>query len=152
MVDFGEYRISQARVFDASRIHRLEQAIFPQDAYPLLEIGMLLLMPRAHNFKALAPDGTVVGFISGSKSLLSDVAWIVTLGVATEHQRRGLGGFLLEWCEGSMKANRVRLSVRASNNGAIALYEKTGYVTVGHYWRYYNDGEDGLVMEKQFKR
>jgi ribosomal protein S18 acetylase RimI-like enzyme len=40
------------------------------------------------------------------------------------------------------------LTVRISNDKAIALYEDEGYRTVDIWKRYYADGEDGLVMEK----
>jgi ribosomal protein S18 acetylase RimI-like enzyme len=39
-----------------------------------------------------------------------------------------------------------------SNEPAIALYEKEGYRSVDIWKRYYNDGEDGLVMEKKLGR
>ena len=45
-------------------------------------------------------------------------------------------------------AGDMKLTVRASNHGAIALYEKEGYRTIDIWKKYYNDGEDGLVMEK----
>ena len=38
------------------------------------------------------------------------------------------------------------LEVRKSNAGAIALYERWGFRSVGIQERYYEDGEDGLVM------
>jgi ribosomal-protein-alanine N-acetyltransferase len=47
-----------------------------------------------------------------------------------------------------MKFPRARLTVRLSNDKAISLYEKEGYRTIDIWKRYYNDGEDGLVMEK----
>jgi ribosomal protein S18 acetylase RimI-like enzyme len=43
----------------------------------------------------------------------------------------------------------MRLTVRLSNEGAISLYEKEGYRSVDIWKKYYNDGEDGLVMEKR---
>jgi ribosomal protein S18 acetylase RimI-like enzyme len=39
-----------------------------------------------------------------------------------------------------------------SNDNAIALYQQEGYRTVDVWKNYYNDGEDGLVMEKQLVR
>jgi ribosomal protein S18 acetylase RimI-like enzyme len=43
---------------------------------------------------------------------------------------------------------RSRLTVRISNQAAISMYEKDGYVTTDIWSGYYNDGEDGMVMEK----
>ena len=42
----------------------------------------------------------------------------------------------------------MKLTVRMSNGPAITLYEREGYRSVDIWKRYYNDGEDGLVMEK----
>ena len=44
---------------------------------------------------------------------------------------------------------RMKLTVRMSNEPAISLYEQEGYRSVDIWKRYYNDGEDGLVMEKE---
>jgi ribosomal-protein-alanine N-acetyltransferase len=43
----------------------------------------------------------------------------------------------------------LKLTVRISNQGAIAMYEKLGYRTTDIWRGYYNDGEDGLVMTKR---
>jgi ribosomal-protein-alanine N-acetyltransferase len=45
----------------------------------------------------------------------------------------------------------MKLTVRMSNEPAISLYEKEGYRSVDIWKRYYNDGEDGLVMEKKLE-
>ena len=47
-----------------------------------------------------------------------------------------------------VKVPRMRLSVRKSNERAISLYERRGYVQVGQWPRYYRGGEDALIMEK----
>ena len=46
----------------------------------------------------------------------------------------------------------MKLTVRISNDAAISLYKKEGYRTVDIWKKYYNDGEDGLVMEKNCLR
>ena len=51
-----------------------------------------------------------------------------------------------------MKFSTVKLTVRISNERAITLYEKEGYRTVDIWTKYYNDGEDGLVMEKNLQK
>jgi ribosomal protein S18 acetylase RimI-like enzyme len=68
------------------------------------------------------------------------------------YQHRGIGRALLRACEDQIKFSRSRLTVRMSNDNAIALYEQEGYRTVDIWKAYYNDGEDGLVMEKILNR
>jgi ribosomal protein S18 acetylase RimI-like enzyme len=47
-----------------------------------------------------------------------------------------------------LKVASMKLTVRMSNQAALALYEKEGYQTVDVWKGYYSDGEDGVVMEK----
>jgi ribosomal-protein-alanine N-acetyltransferase len=94
-------------------------------------------------------DGEMVGFVAGDPRPAQGVGWIATIGVDPRYQRRGFGRALLRACEERMTFPRSRLTVRISNDKAISLYEKEGYRTVDIWKRYYNDGEDGLVMEKQ---
>ena len=58
------------------------------------------------------------------------------------------GAICCSACESQLKTPRVRLSVRASNDGAIKLYEQEGYLRVDVWQSYYNDGEAAIVMEK----
>jgi ribosomal-protein-alanine N-acetyltransferase len=55
----------------------------------------------------------------------------------------------LRACEEKLKTPRVRLSVRASNEGAIRLYEREAYHRIEVWQGYYNDGEAAIVMEKE---
>ena len=41
------------------------------------------------------------------------------------------------------------LEVKASNQGALSLYSKLGFDEVGRRPRYYSDGEDALLLQKQ---
>ena len=44
------------------------------------------------------------------------------------------------------KIERMTLEVRVSNITAIKLYEKFGFVTLGVRPKYYENGEDALIM------
>jgi ribosomal-protein-alanine N-acetyltransferase len=148
LTSYNGYRVARATPLDVRRLRRLEREVFPKDAYSLLELTLLTLTPYIRNYKILAPDGNLVGFVSGSPSLSGNPGWIITLGIAAAYQRQGLGRFLLGWCESRLNAQRIRLTVRAGNLPAIGLYEQCGYVHVRRRLRYYPDGEDGLEMEK----
>ena len=90
----------------------------------------------------------MVGFVAGDPRPSQGFAWIATIGVHPDFQRRGIGRALLRACETQLKIPRLRLTVRISNGPAIALYEREGYRTVDIWKGYYSDGEDGIVMEK----
>src|SRR5689334_15509102 len=109
------YQIVRATMRDVHAIRRLEQVIFPLDAYTYLSLSTLLMWPGGANFKAIDPTGALAGFVAGSPNWGTHIDWIVTLGVHPDHQRRGLGRRLLNVCEQNMSQNTIRLTVRASN-------------------------------------
>jgi ribosomal protein S18 acetylase RimI-like enzyme len=142
------YRLRGATLFDIRAVFRLERVIFPRDAYPYLDLALLFLLPGVSNLKIVAPDGSLAGFVSSMRSWLNQRGWIITLGVAPDHQRNGLGTALLAAAERRMNVPDMRLTVRAGNEPAIALYHNTGYRIIERKPGYYRDGEPGLVMQK----
>jgi ribosomal protein S18 acetylase RimI-like enzyme len=132
---------------DLSAFRHLEKVCFPQDVWPLLDMVGVLTFPGVVRLKAEI-DGIMVGFIAADLKRHADLAWISTLGVLPEYRRNGVGSRLLAACEGQLPVSRVRLSVRASNQPALQLYTGSGYHQYGVWKRYYSDGEDALVLEK----
>lgn len=139
--------IQIASLRDLSALRKLEQAIFEKDAWSLFDLMAVLTWPEVIRLKAVQ-DGEMVGFVAGDPRPSQDLGWIATIGVDPRYQHRGIGRALLRACEDRMKFSRSRLTVRMSNNNAISLYQQEGYRTVDVWKQYYNDGEDGLVMEK----
>lgn len=139
--------IQPASIRDLGALRRLEHACFGKDAWPLLDLMAVLTWPDVIRLKAVE-NGEMIGFIAGDPRRSQGAVWIATLGIDPGYQRRGIGLKLLQACEEQVKLPRVKLTVRISNDGAISLYKKAGYRTVDIWKKYYNDGEDGLVMEK----
>jgi ribosomal-protein-alanine N-acetyltransferase len=142
--------IQPASLRDLNALRRLEQACFEKDAWPLLDLIAVLTWPDVIRLKAVE-NGELIGFVAGDPRSSEDATWIATIGVHPRYQRRGIGRILLRACEQKTKLPRVKLTVRMSNQGAISLYEKEGYHSIDIWKRYYNDGEDGLVMEKRLR-
>ena len=147
ILDIEDYRILPATWHDVSALHRLEQLIFPQDNYLWLEMLWLLIWPGLVNLKAVTPEGTVTGFISGGR-LWGGKMWIITLGVHPNHQRHGLGRRLLTICETRLDAPSIYLTARVSNTPALTLYRQQGYRQVRLRQDYYSGGETGVEMRK----
>lgn len=143
--------IQSASLRDLNALRKLEQACFGKDAWSLLDLMAVLTWPDVIRLKAVE-DGEMVGFVAGDPRPSQDVGWIATIGVDPRYQHRGIGRALLRACEEQMKFSRSKLTVRMSNDNAISLYEQEGYRTVDIWKQYYNDGEDGLVMEKILNR
>jgi len=140
--------IQTANIIDLGPLRRLESVCFDKDAWPILDLIAVLTWPNIIRLKAVEAD-EMVGFIAGDPRQSDGVAWISTIAVDPRFQRRGIGRALLQACETQLGFPVIKLSVRLSNYGAIALYEKEGYRTSDVWRGYYNDGEDGLVMVKK---
>jgi len=139
--------IQTANIIDLGALRRLEAACFDKDAWPFLDLIAVLTWPEVIRLKAV-DAGEMIGFVAGDPRSSDGVAWISTIAVDPRYQRRGVGRALLRACEAQIELPRMKLTVRVSNQGAIALYEQEGYQMVDLWRGYYNDGEDGLVMGK----
>jgi len=139
--------IQTASIRDLRSLRQLENACFEKDAWPLLDLIAVLTWPDVIRLKA-EEDGKLVGFVAGDPRPSQGLAWIATIGVDPSYQRRGIGRALLNACEKQVKLPLVKLTVRLSNRVAVSLYEKEGYRAVDIWKAYYDDGEDGMVMEK----
>jgi [ribosomal protein S18]-alanine N-acetyltransferase len=139
--------IVPASLLDLNALNKLEHACFEKDAWSFLDLIAVLTFPDIVRLKA-DENGQMIGFVAGDPRPSDGFSWIATIGVAPEYRRRGIGRELLLTCESELKTPRVRLSVRASNDGAIRLYEREGYRRTEIWQAYYNDGEAAIVMEK----
>ena len=97
---------------------------------------------------AIAPDGVLAGYLCLKQVL--DEAEILDIAVSAAERGRGLGRMLVEDAlvasRGRGAAN-VSLEVRVGNNEAIGLYERLGFREIGRRKRYYDNGEDAILME-----
>ena len=144
---FSIMDIFPATLRDLGSLRRVEKACFPKDSWLLLDLIAVLTWSDVIRLKAVA-DGQMVGFIAGDPRPSENMAWIATIGVLPEYQRRGIGRALLRACEEKVLQQRIRLCVRVSNEGAIEMYKREGYLSIDTWREYYNDKENALVMEK----
>lgn len=122
----------------AAEIAALHARLF-QPAWDEAAITALLEHPASTSLVAIAGDPKLaVGFVIGQ--LAADEAEIISVGVAPDWQRAGLGKLLVEGLARASKrgdANRLFLEVAADNNAAIALYRKLHFAETGRRARYY---------------
>ena len=146
----ARFQLSSAGLGDLSDLRVIEKACFPLDAWPLLELIGVLIMPNVIRVKAVIGD-RMVGFVSGEQRHLEKVGWISTIGVLPQYQRMGIANALLDLCEKKMDLPAVKLTVRRSNLSAQSLYYSRGYRQVEVWKEYYQGGEDGLIFQKDLK-
>lgn len=140
--------IVKASILDLNALRKLENESFAKDAWPLFDLIAVLTFPDVIRLKAVEND-RMVGFIAGDPRPRDGWGWVATLAVDPRYQRRGIGRSLLHACEAKLGVPRSRLTVRPSNLAAISMYEREGYVSIDLWKKYYNDGEDALLMEKE---
>ena len=139
--------IQAANLRDLGALRRLESVCFEKDAWSIFDLVAVLSWSEVIRLKAVI-DHEMIGFVAGDQRTSQNAGWIATIAVDPRYQGQGIGTTLLRACEAQLKFPTVKLTVRITNQRAISLYEKEGYRTVDIWSSYYNDGEDGLVMEK----
>ena len=102
----------------------------------------------------VAVDGdTVAGYI-GSQSVMGE-ADMMNVAVSPSYRRQGIAEKLVVSLVEKLTAQKVSsltLEVRASNEPAIALYEKLSFVQVGRRPNYYTKPkEDALILRKEWR-
>lgn len=98
-------------------------------------------------------NGRVAGYV-GSQSVMGE-ADMMNLAVHPEYRRQGVGSTLVQRLVAMLSDNKVgslTLEVRASNEGAIALYSGLGFMQVGRRPNYYtNPREDALILRMEWE-
>ena len=83
---------------------------------------------------------------------LAGTADVLTLTVADEHRRKGIGRELLrrliDWSR-TQKCEAIMLEVRVGNIDAIPLYESFGFIEISRRKDYYGPGKTAIVMRKE---
>lgn len=142
------YKLLPASLADLSQLGALERVCFPLDAWPLIEQIAALTFPSTVRIKAVHAE-RMIGFVGGDIRRSRKTGWITTLAVLPEFRRMGIGEALLRACEQALGMPLVKLSVRRTNLEAQLLYMKNGYHKVETWRRYYEGGEDAIVMAKE---
>lgn len=135
----------------AAELATLHARIFTP-AWSENSIRDLLQHPASTSLVAVAGNPkAAVGFIIGQ--LAADEAEIISIGVAPDWQRFGLGAMLVEGLARAARRGEARklfLEVAEDNVAALALYRKLGFDETGRRPRYYerplSPAVDALIM------
>ncbi len=133
---------------DLVDILRIERKSF---SHPWTREQILDEASRADIARCLVADQEAPPMLCGyiMAWLVADELHITNMAVDPDSRGQGIAGTMLRhllsdaadegtsWCV---------LEVRPSNGTARSLYEKHGFRTIGRRRRYYQDGEDALVM------
>ena len=135
--------IRDATIKDIPAIAALEQSCF-SDPWPEDFIRRRL----AKLLIAEGDDGTFLGYAAFDSVL--DEGNLDSIAVVPDHRRQGAADALMAEAIRRGRADSyafITLEVRASNQAAIALYHKHGFVPVGRRTNYYErPREDAILM------
>lgn len=140
--------IKQLRAQDIDAVYAVECACF-SDAYGK-ETFERELKNKISYYVTAWVDGMAVGYAGIWK--IADEAEVISIAVAPEFRRRGVGQALLEHLVKKCDKEGVAviwLEVRKSNFDAQRLYTKFGFVSYGIREKYYGDAEDAILMMRQ---
>ena len=151
------FNLRPLRAGDLDRIARLEQDLFGPSAWSYAMISAELGAPgrwyvvAEYDSKTQAGGDLVVGY--AGLWFDGDVAQIMTVGVALDARRRGVGRLLMtaliERAE-QLGAHGLLLEVAVTNEPAIAMYQEFGFETVRVRKRYYQPEDlDAFVMRRE---
>lgn len=97
-------------------------------------------------------DDKVVGYV-GSQTVMGETD-MMNVAVHPEYRRRHIAEDLILALVENLKGKEshcLTLEVRASNEGAIRLYEKLSFSQIGRRKNYYhNPKEDALILRKEW--
>ncbi|RBI61510.1 ribosomal-protein-alanine N-acetyltransferase [halophilic archaeon] len=139
--------IRSAKEPDLLAVFRIEKASFDQP-WPFSAFERYLDEPT---FLVAEDDAKVVGYVVADvvPNHGRGLGHVKDIAVHPTRRGEGIGSKLLERALagiGSRGAHSVKLEVRESNESAIDLYREFGFQYLRTVPRYYDDGEDALVM------
>ena len=133
----------------------IKKVVELEEKYLLESLGEKLLASELSeknngvSFYVIENDDVVIGYI-GRYYFLQE-AEVLNFVVDESYQRQGYGQKLFDKMVEDMKdVKKITLEVRASNIKGINFYTKNGFKQVGVRKRYYKNGEDALLLLKEF--
>jgi ribosomal-protein-alanine N-acetyltransferase len=141
--------LQRFRWWHVDEVLPIERVLFRPEPWTAHHFWSELGQTATRHYVVAVEDGAVVGYAGLCD--YPDEAFVQTMAVAVEHQRKGIGALLLE--ELLAEATRrdkapVLLEVRADNAPAQELYLRYGFVRDGLRRGYYPGGVDAWVMRR----
>lgn len=135
---------------DASSLAKIDEAVFGGSFKENDFLGYI--DSTIYYFHVAKIGEKAVGYIG--YMLIAGEADIINIGILPEFRGLGIGNMLMDTMIDDCKKNGVtcvHLEVRKSNNVAISLYEKFGFIATGVSKNHYKDPtEDAVRMSVTF--
>ncbi len=146
-----EYSIRRMCPTDTEEAARLERICLESEGWTAE--GIAETLERGGYYLVAESDGKLLGH--AGFTLAADEGYITNIAVSPDFRRQMIASRLTEALKQlaeCLGASFLSLEVRESNSAAIALYEKSGFETVGRRKNFYRDPvEAALIMTVYFK-
>ena len=133
----------------------IKKVVELEEKYLLESLGEKLLASELSeknngvSFYVIENDDVVIGYIG--RYYFFQEAEVLNFVVDESYQRQGYGQKLFDKMVKDMKdVKKITLEVRASNIKGINFYTKNGFKQVGVRKKYFKNGEDALLLLKEF--
>lgn len=133
----------------------IKKVVELEEKYLLESLGEKLLASELSeknngvSFYVIENDDVVIGYVG--RYYFFQEAEVLNFVVDESYQRQGYGQKLFDKMVEDMKdVKKITLEVRASNIKGINFYTKNGFKQVGVRKKYYKNGEDALLLLKEF--
>jgi [ribosomal protein S18]-alanine N-acetyltransferase len=155
------FTIRNYRSEDFATLLAIDQFCFaPGVAYSAFELKSYIQRRTSFTFvaegtapaelSAALPEGAnIVGFLVGERTRA--IGHIITIDVVREARRHKVGSALLELAEERLRLWNcafLRLETGVDNISALSFYKRHGYHVIQTIPRYYSNGVDALLLEK----
>jgi [ribosomal protein S18]-alanine N-acetyltransferase len=165
------YTIRDFQAADFEILWSIDQQCFdPEISYSRAELHFYIQRPSAFTLVAVANvasslreldskrassdtgpaiNSSIAGFIVAESHRNS--GHIITIDVVASARRSGVGSLLLSAAEDRLRTGQCRsveLETAVDNISALSFYKRHGYTIVRTFPRYYSNGLDALVLEK----
>ncbi len=156
----GEYTIRNCEEADLPSVIDINLKTLPEHYSDYFFLSLLKELPEA--FVVAGYHDKIVGYImckiefgfSNFRKLgFVKKGHVVSIAVLEEYRGIGIGeALMIEGMKGVVqrKSDEIYLEVRSSNQQAVNLYKKIGFQIKSKLRAYYRDGEDALLMAKEF--
>ena len=136
---------------DFETLWRIDQACFAQGiAYSRRELAAYMAMRGAFTIVVTDEDVQILGFLVAALRR-GGIGHVITIDVLKDVRRLGVGSLLLNAAEERLRklsCHTVSLETAVDNHSALVFYKRHGYFTVNTIPRYYSNGVDALVLQK----
>lgn len=141
-------RVRAATDSDLPELHRLDQEVFRDNAYPYFVLRQFYDLYRDDLF--VVDDGTGLrGYVLAGAGSDGGRGWILGLAIDQDWRRHGLARQLMAESLRHLRLRGVRevwLTVEPANATAIELYLSLGFARVDHREDYFGPAGDRLLM------